>query len=206
MSAHGKAPRGLSVEEAAVWNRVAQTVTPLAGKARLIAAPHGAGDLPPAKPVRPNPVKPVKAPRAPLFTPPRKLPVARVGHHPGLDSHWERRLKIRLARPGFYAGFARAWPRQRVSPAGSRDCAGSRDGRTRGAADCGQTPSGRSGRSRRKTRRNPGQGARLAGRWTARLCNCSGSQGASQTWRRGRAVPSAETRTLTVSGSPLSAH
>ena len=84
------APRGLSAEEAAAWEKVAATTVPL----------H------PLKPVQPRPAHEAKAPARPA--PPKKASLprapkpARIAPPPptrptqpdrGLDSHWDRRLK-----------------------------------------------------------------------------------------------------------------
>lgn len=85
-----RAPRGLSPEERALWNKVAATVKPLR-------------DLPPARPPEdhagpaagaPSPVpQPGKLKqrrtKVPLKPPP---PHPAPPPSPGLDSHWERRL------------------------------------------------------------------------------------------------------------------
>lgn len=85
-----RAPRGLSAEEADLWNRVAATITPL-HPPRLRAKavePSGAVTLPP-----PPPAKRVKGrvppPPAP---PPAPTPVARPLQSHGLDSTWDRKL------------------------------------------------------------------------------------------------------------------
>jgi DNA-nicking Smr family endonuclease len=83
----------LSAEEQAAWARLAESVTPLAGRTRPAPAPArkpepaappvGTGERP--RPVRPAPPRPAPPPPPP---PPRIAPDA-----PGLDSHWERRFK-----------------------------------------------------------------------------------------------------------------
>ena len=88
-----RAPRGLSPEESALWNKVAATVKPL--ETRPVAKPN---------PVKPAPLAPVTPPkrlkgRVPKPLPPKAAtpPVSPPPlSTPGLDSHWERRL----ARPG----------------------------------------------------------------------------------------------------------
>ena len=91
------APRGLSAEEAAAWERVAATTVPL----------H------PLKPVQPRPAHEAKAPARPA--PPQKASLprapkpARIAPPPpptrptqpdrGLDSHWDRRLKSGALQP-----------------------------------------------------------------------------------------------------------
>jgi DNA-nicking Smr family endonuclease len=93
-------PRGLTAEEAALWARLAQTVTPLvrrpiAKPAEPLATPNAAAAAaPPAVPA-----KRVKG-RVP---PPRAMPAPppRPASAPGLDSHWERRLAKATLDPDF---------------------------------------------------------------------------------------------------------
>ena len=82
-------PRGLSPEEAALWRRVAATVTPLHPKpaAAVVAAAPPEPSLPPPPPKR---IKGrVPAPR-PVITP--VTPPARPLTTNGLDSTWDRKL------------------------------------------------------------------------------------------------------------------
>lgn len=86
-------PRGLSVEEADAWEKLAATVSPL----------H------PLRPVQPRPPHSAKPPAAPrprerAFKPPSARPVTvRTPVSPtpgaGLDSHWDRRLKSGTLQP-----------------------------------------------------------------------------------------------------------
>lgn len=92
-------PRGLSEEEAAVWAKVAATVTPMEGrKAPVVPKPKktpvtGAVHKPaPVKPA-PKPVT-VRAHAAGHPVPPPK-------RHEGLDSHWDRRIKSGAVQPDF---------------------------------------------------------------------------------------------------------
>ncbi|MEN7538380.1 Smr/MutS family protein [Aurantiacibacter flavus] len=91
MSRH---PRGLSPEEAALWDRLAASVTPL----------HPVRKVAP-KPVVPMP-EPAKAPvrkakgRVPPAAPPKAVS-APPPPAPGLDSHWERRLARAAIAPDF---------------------------------------------------------------------------------------------------------
>lgn len=98
MSASRISPRGLSAQEQAAWERLAQSVTPLAGRARPAvtkavpeepsngAGTKGAARLSPKKKATPAPLKPVTpSPIAPSQT--------------GLDSHWERRFKSGRIEP-----------------------------------------------------------------------------------------------------------
>ncbi|GGD39830.1 Smr/MutS family protein [Croceicoccus pelagius] len=92
---HPRTPEGLSDEEAALWAKVAATVTPF--KERMTRpAPVPAKPVP----VTVTPPKKVKgrvpAPRpAPPPPPPAPAPA------PGLDSHWDRKLTGRMLQPDF---------------------------------------------------------------------------------------------------------
>lgn len=108
------APRGLSAEERAAWDKLAATVTPLnpprTGEGNHDAKRHGGGAQAVAQKVT-NTTKPVVAPppKPPL---PRTRPVplhprAAPGGPPpprgedGLDSHWDRKLKGGTLAPDF---------------------------------------------------------------------------------------------------------
>lgn len=95
-------PRGLTTGEQAAWAHLASSVKPLPGKKRpdpptlpKVAAPA------PAKPLAASkPAKPVVKPRLPLH--PRVAPGGpppRTGEDPGLDSHWDRRMKAGRLEP-----------------------------------------------------------------------------------------------------------
>lgn len=90
-----KTPRGLSAEEAALWARLAASVTPLA-KPRPAPAPL-------AIPRRPAPVTPPpKAPKGrvpPPLVKPKPAPAPPPSQ--GLDSHWDRRLARNSTAPDF---------------------------------------------------------------------------------------------------------
>lgn len=101
-----QAPRGLSAEEQAAWARLAESVTPLAGRTRPPAT-RKVSDPPPApapgnapaktKPVgttRPKRVKP-RQPSHVAAPPPSPMAESRAG----LDSHWERRFKAGRVEP-----------------------------------------------------------------------------------------------------------
>jgi len=97
-----RAPRGLSVGEQAAWAHLAASVKPLPGKKRPkppapVAAPVEAKAKPvPAPPGKfVKPAKPVKRPPPPLPPPPPPAPSAA----PGLDSHWDRRVKAGRLEP-----------------------------------------------------------------------------------------------------------
>ncbi len=93
-----RAPRGLSVGEQAAWAHLAASVKPLPGKKR---------PAPPAAPAKPAPAKQAPAPPG-KFVKPAKAPPKPTLHQrpparpqaspppppaPGLDSHWDRRMK-----------------------------------------------------------------------------------------------------------------
>jgi len=88
-----KAPRGLSAGEQAAWAHLASSVKPLAGrKAPKPPVPSkSAAPLPAAAPSAAErqaaPARRMKAP--PPASPPRAAPAP----DPGLDSHWDRRVK-----------------------------------------------------------------------------------------------------------------
>ena len=89
--------RQLSGEEAALWARLAQTVTPIRGRTKLkaestLAEPVG------HPPKRVRVVSPVPAPIAPADS---VAGAVRVLDRHGLDGGWERRLAKGLASPDF---------------------------------------------------------------------------------------------------------
>ncbi|MEM7703364.1 MAG: Smr/MutS family protein [Pseudomonadota bacterium] len=100
MSHARQIPRGLSAEEQAAWSRLAESVTPLAGRTRP-AVQAKAPETPKAQPVgtaRPKRVKPKPHPhvtRFPAPPPPSRIPEAPAA----LDSHWERRFKAGRVEP-----------------------------------------------------------------------------------------------------------
>lgn len=84
-----KAPRGLSPEEADLWNKVAATITPLhppRPKEKAVEATP-ASSLP-----TPVPVKRLKGRAPPPLPTPAPTPVARPLQSHGLDSSWDRKL------------------------------------------------------------------------------------------------------------------
>jgi len=97
-------PRGLSAEEQAAWAHLAQSVTPIAGRA--VPAPKaanipGAQQQPQRKPA-PAPNAPVKAakpqptmPAAPASPPPKRA------FNSQLDGHWNRKLKSGQIAPDY---------------------------------------------------------------------------------------------------------
>ncbi len=91
-----KPPRGLSHDEAALWARVAATVTPL--KRRPVVTERPLVHSPVAAPVTVV-VKRIKG-RVPLpLVPPTPQPVAASAT--GIDSHWDRRLARSSTEPDF---------------------------------------------------------------------------------------------------------
>lgn len=99
MSHPRQIPRGLSAEEQAAWSRLAESVTPLAGRTRPVVQAK-APEAPKAQPVgtaRPKRVKP-KPPTHVTRTP--APPPSRIPEAPAaLDSHWERRFKAGRVEP-----------------------------------------------------------------------------------------------------------
>ncbi|OYX67334.1 MAG: DNA mismatch repair protein MutS [Sphingomonadales bacterium 32-64-17] len=92
MSRH---PRGLSPEEAALWAKLAASVTPLHPVRKAAPAPNVPMPEPPKAPVR-------KAKgRVPPALPPKAAPAPPPSPAPGLDSHWERRLARAALAPDF---------------------------------------------------------------------------------------------------------
>lgn len=102
--------RGLSAEEAALWARVAQTITPMPGR---VAPSRGAEDdtreaaVPktrdgPQAPLPPVFKRPVKA-AAPIVppAPARVVDDKRALDRHGLDASWDRRLAKGLVGPDF---------------------------------------------------------------------------------------------------------
>lgn len=89
-------PRGLSAQEAAAWAQLAATVTPLAGRKRPYAPKHKANE-PEGGIVRvqTKPVMPAKSIPVATKPPPPPMP------SPGLDSHWDRRIKGGTIQPDF---------------------------------------------------------------------------------------------------------
>lgn len=98
MSHARQPPRGLSAEEQAAWARLAESVTPLAGRTRPAVQCKSAEQAPQPKPkpvgtARPKRVKP----RQPTHVTPPNTPIAES--RAGLDSHWERRFKAGRVEP-----------------------------------------------------------------------------------------------------------
>ena len=89
------APRGLTEEERAAWLRLAATVKPLDGKPRPRSAPVApVSKASPEPQPRPKQVQPALPPSIRPAIAPR-----RVAQEPGLDSHWDRRLKAGQLQP-----------------------------------------------------------------------------------------------------------
>jgi DNA-nicking Smr family endonuclease len=93
-----RAPRGLSTGEQAAWAHLASSVKPLPGKKRPDAPAVPKAPVPvPSKPAPPAKLpKPIPKPRPPAIRtpPPPASPAA-----PGLDSHWDRRMKAGRLEP-----------------------------------------------------------------------------------------------------------
>lgn len=89
-------PRGLSDEEAAVWEKLASTVVPLhplpprSGEVPVKAVTAPAASQPTKEGPRRRAVQPSRAPSPPEPLPPSARRVPAPGN---LDSHWDRRLK-----------------------------------------------------------------------------------------------------------------
>ena len=98
------APRGLTAEEAAVWDKLASTVTPLHPRAiRKVTqplVPKGGAPVETMDQAMQR-VPPVirEKPRVTMAAPPSR--VARRLPDPGLDSHWDRKLKAGAVQPDF---------------------------------------------------------------------------------------------------------
>ena len=88
-------PRGLSAEEALLWAKLAQSVTPLPGRRRPKVPTHV------VSPVTAAPAPPKAAPKAPVVRPAAVPLATRPAVQPGLDSHWERRIKGGALVPDF---------------------------------------------------------------------------------------------------------
>lgn len=98
------APRGLTTAEAEAWDRLAATVTPLhPGVTRKPAAPATGKSVvqPETMDQAMKRIAPVlrEKPRAPAVDVPGRA--ARTLPDPGLDSHWDRKLKAGSVRPDF---------------------------------------------------------------------------------------------------------
>jgi len=87
------APRGLSEEEAAAWDKLAATVTPLAPERKPPKALPKVTITPP--PSTKKPPAPALKPRHTVTNAPPSSPQR------GLDSHWERRMKAGSLEPDF---------------------------------------------------------------------------------------------------------
>lgn len=96
-----KPPRGLTLEEATLWKRVAATVTPLRKAAVRIAS------LAEAKPVLAPPAPPAKmrkvAARTTVSPPPaeKARPAPRPLNNRSLDGSWDRKLSGGVVAPDF---------------------------------------------------------------------------------------------------------
>ncbi|WP_369026170.1 Smr/MutS family protein [Qipengyuania sp. RANM35] len=98
------APRGLSAEEAAAWDRLAATVTPLHPRpVRRLAQPieTKGGAEPETMDKAMHRVTPVLKTKPRVPVPADTSRVARRLPDPGLDSHWDRKLKAGSIQPDF---------------------------------------------------------------------------------------------------------
>lgn len=89
-------PRGLSADEAALWHRLAATVTPLTPHRPITPFPVHPGEAPASAPVRVKGRVPPPLP-APAAPPPAPRPLDRHG----LDGSWDKKL----ARAGLDPDF-----------------------------------------------------------------------------------------------------
>ncbi|WP_240623773.1 Smr/MutS family protein [Tsuneonella suprasediminis] len=94
-----KPPRGLTAEEAAIWAKVAATVTPIAGRTMPVAE-QGA-TIPPAGKAPPVFIRPVKSKLSTVSPPRAALPPPAAPTGRGLDSHWDRRFGRGAIEPDF---------------------------------------------------------------------------------------------------------
>lgn len=97
--------RGLSPEEAALWARVARTVTPMAGRRKEAPPPQANSALAAGgRDILAGKAKPTKAPAPPAAPPLPKRedrkPPASPTHH-GLDASWDRKLARGIVHPDF---------------------------------------------------------------------------------------------------------
>ena len=88
-------PRGLSAAEAALWERLASSVTPLKGRQALPRRqPAKAFEIAPAPAAK-------QKGRVPPPPPPPSVAPERAGPGPGLDAAWERKLARASLDPDF---------------------------------------------------------------------------------------------------------
>lgn len=91
-----RVPRGLTAGEQAAWAQLAASVKPLPGRKRPEppAVPKPPAPKPAPAPPEP-PARPPRAPPSPRPPLPRTPPVPGIPPRPdpGLDSHWDRRMK-----------------------------------------------------------------------------------------------------------------
>lgn len=89
--------RALTAEEAALWARLAETVTPLEPRRRAmpVAQPEAAAEIPPPPP------RWVKGRVPPPLPPPPVAPATRPLERHGLDAGWDKRLAKGMVSPDF---------------------------------------------------------------------------------------------------------
>ena len=96
------APRGLTAEEAALWERLAATVEPLHGRRRPVAAkpvPEVTATMP--EPRAAASKRPLAAPRPSPRPPAPERSAPQPLDRQGLDSSWDRKLTRGAAAPDF---------------------------------------------------------------------------------------------------------
>ena len=103
---HSDTPRGLSEDEAAAWAKLAQSVTPMDGRAVPKVVPKGADKTPAKMPIRPaeNSMAAMlsKAPRTPRQPAPKSvLQPPSQSWQTGLDGSWEKKLRSGQVAPDF---------------------------------------------------------------------------------------------------------
>lgn len=97
-------PRGLSAEEQTAWAKLAESVTPIAGRSPPSLTKAGAGPDPVLVKPAPKPVVPKRlrpAPGATRPAPPAPARAPRRVFSSQLDSHWNRKLKAGDIAPDY---------------------------------------------------------------------------------------------------------
>ncbi|BDI62017.1 Smr/MutS family protein [Qipengyuania nanhaisediminis] len=96
-------PRGLSAEEQAAWAKLAQSVTPIAGRKRpRMAEPEAEPPKPPKLQPRPAAKRPTASRAAsPALAPATAAPPPRRVGSSQLDGHWNRKLKSGQVAPDY---------------------------------------------------------------------------------------------------------
>lgn len=95
-------PRGLSAEEQAAWAKLAQSVTPMAGrKMPGLPAKQPAAASPQPTPAKAPVMQRKTRPPAPKPSPALAAPRARPAFNSQLDGHWNRKLKSGQIAPDY---------------------------------------------------------------------------------------------------------